>query len=75
MPNTPEAIISFYAINKIGAVASMIHPLSAENEIKYYIDLSKSKTVIAIDIAWSKLEKVLPKTKVKNTIIGLLTLA
>ena len=69
MPNTPEAIISFYAINKIGAVASMIHPLSAENEIKYYIDLSKSKTVIAIDIAWSKLEKVLPKTKVKNTII------
>ena len=27
MPNTPEAIISFYALNKIGAVANMIHPL------------------------------------------------
>ena len=35
MPNTPEALISFYAVNKIGAVANMIHPLSAENEIKY----------------------------------------
>ena len=34
MPNTPEGIISFYAANKIGAVSSMIHPLSAENEIK-----------------------------------------
>ena len=36
MPNTPEGIISFYATNKIGAIASMIHPLSAENEIKHY---------------------------------------
>ena len=33
MPNTPEAIITFYAINKVGAVANMIHPLSAEKEI------------------------------------------
>ena len=40
MPNTPEALISFYAINKIGAVANMIHPLSAENEIKYYVNLT-----------------------------------
>jgi long-chain acyl-CoA synthetase len=69
MPNTPEAIISFYAINKIGAVANMIHPLSAENEIKYYLDLSKSKMVISIDLAWVRLKKVLPKTKVKNVVL------
>ena len=36
MPNTPEAIISFYALNKIGAIANMIHPLSSETEIKSY---------------------------------------
>ena len=35
LPNTPEGIISFYAVNKIGAIASMIHPLSAENEMTY----------------------------------------
>lgn len=69
MPNTPEAVIAFYAINKIGAVANVIHPLSAENEIKHALNLSKSKMIIAIDLAWKKLEKVLPKTKVKNTII------
>ena len=32
LPNVPQAVIMFYAINKIGAVASMVHPLSAENE-------------------------------------------
>lgn len=35
MPNTPEAIISFYALNKIGAIANMIHPLSSEDEISF----------------------------------------
>ena len=50
MPNTPEGIISFYAVNKIGAIASMIHPLSAENEIKYYLNLSKTEWLITIDL-------------------------
>ena len=30
MPNTPEALICVYALNKIGAIANMIHPLSGE---------------------------------------------
>ena len=47
MPNTPEAIISFYALNKIGAVANMIHPLSTENEIKHFLNVFKSKYMIA----------------------------
>src|SRR5574344_559728 len=37
MPNTPEGIIMFYSVNMVGAVANMIHPLSSENEIEFYI--------------------------------------
>lgn len=69
MPNTPEAVISFYAINKLGAVANMIHPLSAENEIKYYLTLSKSKMIITIDLAWTKIKNILKGTKVKNVVV------
>ena len=29
MPNCPQAVDSFYALNRIGAVSNMIHPLSA----------------------------------------------
>ena len=36
MPNTPEEVSMFYAINMVGAVANMIHPLSSEKEIEYY---------------------------------------
>ena len=68
MPNTPEAIISFYAVNKIGAVSSMIHPLSAENEIKNYLNLSKSEYLITIDFTITKVSKIIDDTKVKKVI-------
>lgn len=69
MPNTPEAMISFYALNKIGAVANMIHPLSAENEIKYFVNLSKSKYIIIIDIAFNKLNHIFHETELKKAIL------
>ena len=69
MPNTPEAVISFYALNKIGAIANMIHPLSAETEIKYFVNISKSKYIVTIDIAFNKVNHIFHETKLKNVII------
>ena len=69
MPNIPEAIIAFYAINKIGAIANMIHPLSAENEIKQFLKISKSQYVVTIDFAFNKILSVIEDTKIKKCII------
>ena len=69
LPNTPEALISFYAINKIGAVADMIHPLSAGNEIKHYLNESKSRTLILVDFAYEKVKEHLEDTLVHKTIM------
>lgn len=68
-PNTPEVLISFYAINKIGAVADMIHPLSAGNEIKFYLTESKSRVLVLFDGAYAKVEDILDDTLVHKTII------
>ena len=68
MPNTPEGIISFYAANKIGAIASMIHPLSAENEIKHYLNISKTEWLITVDFTVPKVDKIINRTKVKKVI-------
>ena len=68
MPNTPEGVISFYAANKIGAIASMIHPLSAENEIKNYLNVSKTSWLITIDFTIEKIDKIIDETKVKKVI-------
>ncbi len=68
MPNTPEGVISFYAVNKIGAIASMIHPLSAENEIRDYLKVSKSTWLITIDFTFNKVNHIIDDTKVKKVI-------
>ena len=49
MPNIPQTVYCLYAINKIGAVASMIHPLSAVGEIEFYLKEVESKCVVTID--------------------------
>ena len=69
MPNTPEAIIAFYAINKIGAISNLIHPLSGENEIKLFLRKTKSKYIITIDVAIEKLNHIIEETKIKKAIV------
>ena len=56
MPNTPQAIDCFYALNRIGAVANMVHPLSAEEEITFYLDLSGSKVILTVDLFYEKVD-------------------
>lgn len=69
MPNTPETLISFYAINKIGAIANMIHPLSSEEEIKHYLKETNSCAFIMIDVCYEKVRNVIDDTCVKKTIV------
>ncbi|MBR3149976.1 MAG: AMP-binding protein [Eubacterium sp.] len=54
MPNAPQGIDSFYALNRIGAVPAMIHPLSAPGEIKFYVTHSESKAVLVLDMFYEK---------------------
>ena len=37
LPNVPQAIYCLYGLNRIGAVATMVHPLSAVAEIAFYL--------------------------------------
>lgn len=69
MPNTPEAVIAFFAVNKIGAIANMVHPLSAEEEIKDYLINTNSVFLIALNQCYSKIKNIIDKTKVKKVVI------
>lgn len=69
MPNTPEGIISFLALNKIGAISNMIHPLASENEIKEDLINIGSVMLILIDMDYDKLKAVIERTDVYKVII------
>ena len=58
MPNCPQALDTFYAINRIGAVSNMIHPLSAPSEIAFYLNFSHSKAILTLDQFYGKLVEI-----------------
>ena len=69
MPNTPQAVDCFYALNRIGAISNMIHPLSAPQEILFYLNLSKSKAILTLDRFYSKVHTVAEKADIKPILL------
>ena len=65
MPNTPQALDCFYALNRIGAVSNMIHPLSAEEEIRFYLDISGSQAILTLDRFYGKVAAAAARAKRK----------
>ena len=70
MPNCPQSIIMFYAINLIGGIANMIHPLSAQKEITFYLEESKSVAVLTLDQFYAKVEAARQGTGAHKLIIA-----
>ena len=70
MPNCPQAIQMFDAVNLVGGICNMIHPLSAEKEIEFYLNASESVTAITLDQFYNKFENIRHNTKVVNIIIA-----
>ena len=70
MPNCPQAIYLFYAVNLVGGIANMIHPLSAEKEIEFYLNESESVLAITLDQFYDKFERIRQNTKVINIVIA-----
>ena len=69
MPNTPQAVVAFYALNIIGAISNMIHPLSAVGEMEFYINHSDSVAVLTMDMFAPKFEQLKGKIPGVKTII------
>ncbi len=70
MPTAPNGIIPIYALNKIGAIASMIHPLSPPDQVKMYLNISKSKYALTLDAFYKNFNEILPETSVEKIILA-----
>lgn len=54
LPNIPQTLDAFYALDAIGLIANMIHPLSAKDEIAFYLRVSNSRAIITVDMFYEK---------------------
>jgi long-chain acyl-CoA synthetase len=69
MPNSPQAIIMFYAVNKIGGIANMVHPLSSEKEIEFCLKLSKSVVCLTLDQFYGKFANIRENVTLRSLIL------
>lgn len=70
----PEGLITFYALNKIGAVAHMINAASAKNEIIEQIKSVKSDKIVTMDLLFNEdFSKNLREAGIKKALLTSLT--
>jgi len=69
LPNIPQAVISFYALNRLGAIPAPIHPLSAAPEIEAYAKLVSAKAAITLDGFFPRFEGIINSAGFERVIV------
>jgi long-chain acyl-CoA synthetase len=67
--NSAQWVISFFAIQKIGAVVVPVAPIYTSFEIEYMINDSGAETIICLDTNFGYVQDVFSKTSLKRAIV------
>ena len=69
LPSIPEALYMVYALNKMGAVANMIHPLAGEKELLHYLNEVKSEVAVIFEGTYRIIAECIHTTTVKKAVV------
>lgn len=69
LPNCPQAVISYWACLKIGAVVVMTNPLYMEKELLHHFNDSGTQTLITLNLLWKRIDSLRPRLNLKRIFI------
>lgn len=70
MPTAPQAVVAFYAANRLGAVPALIHPLSTSSEIEHYLDLCAAEVVLTLDAFYPRFAAAQPRRPLRHIVLA-----
>jgi long-chain acyl-CoA synthetase len=70
LPTSPQAVIAFYAANRLGVVSALIHPLSTAREITGYLDASGARVAVTLDAFYGTLAAATPKQPLATILLA-----
>ncbi len=70
LPNIPNTLALFYALNKLGARAAMTHPLSTDVELTHYVGQTGSRFAVTCDLFFGRFEQMLNDGKLEKLVIA-----
>lgn len=69
LPNSPQAVISYYAILLIGAIVVQVNPTYKRRELKKQLADSEVTMIICLDLVYSQVMEVIDDTKLEQIIV------
>ena len=69
MPNTPQFVMTFFAILKLGAVVVATNPLYSGHEIEHQVNDAGIEVMIVMSNFYLTIKEVQPKTKLKTIVV------
>jgi long-chain acyl-CoA synthetase len=69
LPNCPQWVVAWLALQRIGAVAVPISPIYTPADLEYMANDSGSETIFCLDSNFGYVTRVLPETKLKRVIV------
>jgi long-chain acyl-CoA synthetase len=69
LPNTPQCVIAYFGILKIGAIAVQTNPLYVERELEHQIIDSNSEIIVALDLFYPKIMAIKENTTLRQVIL------
>ena len=69
LPNSPQWMIAYLGLQKIGAVPVPVSPIYPPYELTYLLNHSGSKTIICADTNFGYVKEVLSKTHIERFIV------
>ena len=70
MPTCPQAVIAFYAANRLGALPALIHPLATASEITLFLDISGARMALTLDAFYGPLAAATPATPLERIVVA-----
>ena len=69
LPNIPQAVFCLYGLNRIGAVPTMVHPLSAVSELTFYMNEAGCQVAVTLDQFYGKFLEVKKQRPIAKLIV------
>lgn len=69
LPNSPQAVISYYALMRLGVIAVMINPVNVERELRFLVRDADIKNLIVLDTLYRRVLNIRDKVEIENLIV------
>ena len=69
MPNTPQFVIAYYGVLKIGAVVVATNPLYTPREIEHQVNDAGIEVMVVMSNFYNIIKETQPKTKIRTIIV------